>query len=123
MCVCVCFPQGNCPKVSSINDRSDWKTVKKALTVIGFSEEEVEELLNIIASVLHLGNVQYGGEEGTVCITSDTQIKYLTRINSSLAYTDDSYKNCSVIGLLDIYGFEVFQNNRQPPSSKQVWRN
>nr|XP_033486367.1 unconventional myosin-Ic-like [Epinephelus lanceolatus] len=159
--------QGNCPKVSSINDRSDWKIVKKALTVIGFSEEEVEELLNIIASVLHLGNVQYGGEEGTVCITSDTQIKYLTRllgvngpvltealthkkiiakgeelvsplnleqassardalskavygrtftwlvnkINSSLAYTDDSYKNCSVIGLLDIYGFEVFQNN------------
>ncbi|KAL7400648.1 hypothetical protein ABVT39_015483 [Epinephelus coioides] len=26
-------------------------------------------------------------------------------------FKDDSYKNCSVIGLLDIYGFEVFQNN------------
>lgn len=25
---------------------------------------------------------------------------------------DDSYKSYSVIGLLDIYGFEVFQNNR-----------
>ena len=25
---------------------------------------------------------------------------------------DDSYKYYSVIGLLDIYGFEVFQNNR-----------
>lgn len=36
------FPQGNCPKVSSINDRSDWKVVRKALTVIGFSENEVE---------------------------------------------------------------------------------
>uniref|UniRef100_A0A667Z2F6 Myosin Ic, paralog b n=1 Tax=Myripristis murdjan TaxID=586833 RepID=A0A667Z2F6_9TELE len=135
---------GNCPKVSSINDRSDWKVVRKALTVIGFSEDEVEELLNIIASVLHLGNVQYGGEDsGNACITSDTQIKYLARlmsplnleqassardalskavygrtftwlvnkINASLAYTDDSYKNWSVIGLLDIYGFEVFQNN------------
>uniref|UniRef100_A0A667Z2C4 Unconventional myosin-Ic n=1 Tax=Myripristis murdjan TaxID=586833 RepID=A0A667Z2C4_9TELE len=160
--------KGNCPKVSSINDRSDWKVVRKALTVIGFSEDEVEELLNIIASVLHLGNVQYGGEDsGNACITSDTQIKYLARllgvngtvltealthkkiiakgeelmsplnleqassardalskavygrtftwlvnkINASLAYTDDSYKNWSVIGLLDIYGFEVFQNN------------
>ncbi|XP_041850351.1 unconventional myosin-Ic-like isoform X2 [Melanotaenia boesemani] len=159
--------KGNCPKVSSINDRSDWKVVRKALTVIGFNEDEVEELLNIIASVLHLGNVQYGGEEGTAFITSDTQIKYLARllgvngtvltealthkkiiakgeelvsplnleqassardalskavygrtftwlvnkINASLAYTDDSYKNYSVIGLLDIYGFEVFQHN------------
>uniref|UniRef100_A0A4W6BP90 Myosin Ic, paralog b n=1 Tax=Lates calcarifer TaxID=8187 RepID=A0A4W6BP90_LATCA len=159
--------KGNCPKVSSINDRSDWKVVRKALTVIGFNEDEVEELLNIIASVLHLGNVQYGGEEGNACITSDTQIKYLARllgvngtvltealthkkiiakgeelmsplnleqassardalskavygrtftwlvnkINASLAYTDDSYKHYSVIGLLDIYGFEVFQHN------------
>ncbi|XP_020780665.1 unconventional myosin-Ic isoform X1 [Boleophthalmus pectinirostris] len=159
--------KGNCPKVSSINDRSDWKVVKKALTVIGFNEDEVEELLNIIASVLHLGNVQYGGEDGIASITSDTQIKYLSRllgvngavltealthkkiiakgeelvsplnleqassardalskavygrtftwlvnkINASLAYMDDSYKHYSVIGLLDIYGFEVFQNN------------
>ncbi|XP_068601961.1 unconventional myosin-Ic-like [Brachionichthys hirsutus] len=159
--------KGNCPKVSSINDRNEWKVVKKALTVIGFSEDEVEELLNIIASVLHLGNVQYSEEEGDACITSDTQIKYLARllgvhgsvltealthkkliakgeelmsplnleqasaardalskavygrtftwlvnkINASLAYTDESCKNFSVIGLLDIYGFEVFQNN------------
>uniref|UniRef100_A0AAQ4QSJ0 Myosin Ic, paralog b n=1 Tax=Gasterosteus aculeatus aculeatus TaxID=481459 RepID=A0AAQ4QSJ0_GASAC len=157
--------KGNCPKVSSINDRTDWKTVRKALTVIGFDEDE--ELLNIIASVLHLGNVQYGGEDGVACITSDTQIKYLARllgvngtvltealthkkiiakgeevcvplnleqassardalskavygrtftwlvnkINASLTYTDDSCKHYSVIGLLDIYGFEVFQHN------------
>ncbi|XP_054455946.1 unconventional myosin-Ic-like isoform X1 [Anoplopoma fimbria] len=159
--------KGNCPKVSSINDRSDWKTVRKALTVIGFNEDDVEELLNIIASVLHLGNVQYGGEDGIACITSDTQIKYLARllgvngsvltealthkkiiakgeelmsplnleqassardalskavygrtftwlvnkINTSLTNTDDSFKHYSVIGLLDIYGFEVFQYN------------
>lgn len=34
--------QGNCPKVSSINDRSDWKVVLKAMSVIGFNDEEVE---------------------------------------------------------------------------------
>ncbi|CAB1348678.1 unnamed protein product [Coregonus sp. 'balchen'] len=73
--------KGNCPKVSSINDRSDWKVVRKALSVIGFNEDEVEELLNIIASVLHLGNIQYGGEDsGNAYITTDTQIKYLARL-------------------------------------------
>lgn len=40
----------------------------------------VQELLNIIASVLHLGNVQYSEEEGYARITSDTQIKYLARV-------------------------------------------
>ncbi|XP_066552170.1 unconventional myosin-Ic isoform X3 [Amia ocellicauda] len=163
--------KGNCPKVSSINDKNDWKTVRKALTVIGFSEDEVEELLNIIASVLHLGNVQFAGDEaGNSQITTETQIKYLARllgvegtalkealthkkiiakgeelmsplnleqaayardalskavygrtfswlvnkINESLSYKDPIYpgrKSAAVIGLLDIYGFEVFQHN------------
>lgn len=36
------LPQGQCAKVSSINDKSDWKVVRKALTVINFTEDEVE---------------------------------------------------------------------------------
>lgn len=40
----------------------------------------MQELLNIIASVLHLGNIQYSEEESYVHITSDTQIKYLARV-------------------------------------------
>ncbi|KAG7218400.1 hypothetical protein INR49_020414 [Caranx melampygus] len=40
-CSELCVP-GNCPKVSSINDRSDWKVVRKALSVIGFNEDDVE---------------------------------------------------------------------------------
>ncbi|XP_063061883.1 myosin Ic, paralog b isoform X2 [Engraulis encrasicolus] len=163
--------KGNCPKVSSINDRSDFKVVRKALSVIGFNDDDVEELLNIIASVLHLGNVQFAAEDGgNAYIQAETQIKYMSRligvdvavlrealthkkiiakgeelmsplnqeqaasardalskaiygrtftwlvnkINDSLAFKDDSRlssKDASVIGLLDIYGFEVFQNN------------
>ncbi|XP_041097151.1 unconventional myosin-Ic isoform X2 [Polyodon spathula] len=163
--------KGNCPKVSSINDKNEWKVVSKALSVIGFSEDEVEELLNIIASVLHLGNVQFAGDEqGNAQTSTETQIRYLARllgvegpvlkealthrkiiakgeellsplnleqaayardalskavygrtfswlvskINQSLAYQDAEYpgrKSAAVIGLLDIYGFEVFQHN------------
>uniref|UniRef100_A0A665X0M6 Unconventional myosin-Ic-like n=1 Tax=Echeneis naucrates TaxID=173247 RepID=A0A665X0M6_ECHNA len=149
--------KGNCPRVSSINDKNDWKVVMKALSVIGFTEEE--KLLSIISGVLHLGNIQFGeGEEGETYITTETQIllgvdgsaltealthKKLTakgeevmisplnfeqamsardalakavygrtfnwlveKINQSLAL-----KSSSVIGLLDIYGFEVLQHN------------
>uniref|UniRef100_A0A4W6FN10 Myosin Ic, paralog a n=1 Tax=Lates calcarifer TaxID=8187 RepID=A0A4W6FN10_LATCA len=153
--------KGNCPRVSSISDKNNWKVVMKALPVIGFTEEE--KLLNIIAGVLHLGNTQFGeGEEGETYITTETQITKLVKllgvdgsalrealthkkltakgeemisplnfeqaisardalakavygrtftwlvekINQSLAL-----KGSSVIGLLDIYGFEVLQHN------------
>uniref|UniRef100_A0A668ASF7 Myosin Ic, paralog a n=1 Tax=Myripristis murdjan TaxID=586833 RepID=A0A668ASF7_9TELE len=155
--------KGNCPRVSSINDKNDWKAVMKALPIIGFTEEE---LLNIIASVLHLGNTQFGeGEDGETHITTETCVVVLQllgvdgsalrealthkkliakgeevmisplnfeqagsardalakavygrtftwlveKINQSLVY--NSSKGSSVIGLLDIYGFEVLQHN------------
>ncbi|XP_066514057.1 unconventional myosin-Ic isoform X2 [Hoplias malabaricus] len=163
--------KGCCPRVSSISDKNSWKIISKAFTVIGFNEDEVEELLKVVASVLHLGNTQFGEDEyGMTHLTTETPVKYLSellgvkgsslsvalthkkivakgeemigplsleqalsgrdalakaiygrtftwlvqKINQSLAFQDEVYytsKCSSVIGLLDIYGFEVFQHN------------
>ncbi|ETE60452.1 Myosin-Ic, partial [Ophiophagus hannah] len=73
--------KGQCAKVASINDKSDWKVVRRALSVINFSDSEVEDLLSIIASVLHLGNVQFTTDEhGSAQVTTENQIKYLARL-------------------------------------------
>lgn len=164
--------KGQCAKVSSINDKSDWKAVRKALSVINFNDNEVEDLLSIVASVLHLGNVQFAADEqGNAQVTTENQIKYLARllgvegsllrealthkkiiakgeelisplnleqaayardalakavygrtfswlvnkINKSLSYKETEClgwrRSSTVLGLLDIYGFEVFQHN------------
>uniref|UniRef100_A0AAQ6A6R3 Myosin IHb n=1 Tax=Amphiprion ocellaris TaxID=80972 RepID=A0AAQ6A6R3_AMPOC len=157
--------QGDCAKVSSINDKSDWKTVRKALSVIEFSESDTEHLFGIIASVLHLGNIKFDVDARGYATLNNNQemhwllgipnqvlqqglthrkieakteevtlyLKYKTnqtlyardalakaiygrtfnwlvnKINESLANKDSSRK--TVIGLLDIYGFEVFSVN------------
>ncbi|KAA0717237.1 Unconventional myosin-Ic [Triplophysa tibetana] len=163
--------KGNCPRVSSISDKNGWKVVSNAFTIIGFNEEEIQGLMEIVASVLHLGNTQFGeDEEGETHITTEPQLRYLSqllgvdgsvlkdalthkkivakgeemisplsleqalsardslakaiyggaftwlvqKLNQSLAFKDEvhySSKCSSVIGLLDIYGFEVFQHN------------
>ncbi|KAM4635454.1 unconventional myosin-Ih isoform 1-T1 [Polymixia lowei] len=158
--------QGDCAKVSSINDKSHWKTVQKALSVIEFSENDIEHLFGIIASVLHLGNVKFDTDSrGYAILNNNPEIHWLSKllgiptqvlqqglthrkieakaeevfspfsvdhavyardalakaiygrtfnwlvnkINESLANKDSSRK--TVIGLLDIYGFEVFHVN------------
>uniref|UniRef100_A0A673I226 Unconventional myosin-Ih-like n=1 Tax=Sinocyclocheilus rhinocerous TaxID=307959 RepID=A0A673I226_9TELE len=151
--------QGECAKVSSINDKSDWKTVQKALTIIEFSEKDIEHLFAIIASVLHLGNVHFeASAHGYATLNSSAEVHWLSKvlstdtsirfsnnyalevlspftaehakyardalakaiygrtfswlvnkINESLANKDSTRK--TVIGLLDIYGFEVFDVN------------
>ncbi|KAM9841673.1 unconventional myosin-Ih [Aulostomus maculatus] len=161
-----CLLQGDCAKVSSINDKSDWRTVRKALSVIEFSESDTEHLFGIIASVLHLGNIKFEADaRGYASLNSNQEMHWVSKllgiptqvlqkglthrkieakteevfspfsvdhavyardalakaiygrtfswlvnkINESLANKDSSRK--TVIGLLDIYGFEVFNVN------------
>ncbi|XP_045923595.1 unconventional myosin-Ih [Micropterus dolomieu] len=158
--------KGDCAKVSSINDKSDWKTVRKALSVIEFSESDTEHLFGIIASVLHLGNIKFEADvRGYASLNNNQEMHWVSKllgiptqvlqqglthrkieakteelfspfsvdhavyardalakaiygrtfnwlvnkINESLANKDSSRK--TVIGLLDIYGFEVFNVN------------
>ncbi|XP_017669429.1 PREDICTED: unconventional myosin-Ih [Lepidothrix coronata] len=158
--------QGRCAKVFSINDKNDWKIVRKAFSIIDFTEKDVEHLFGIVASVLHLGNIQFEEDSnGHAIIRDGTQIKWISKllgahlsilqealthrkiearseevlsplnvdlafyardavakaiygrtftwlvnkINSSLANKDSTQK--TVIGLLDIYGFEVLDTN------------
>uniref|UniRef100_A0A3P8SVJ3 Myosin IHb n=1 Tax=Amphiprion percula TaxID=161767 RepID=A0A3P8SVJ3_AMPPE len=126
----------------------DWKTVRKALSVIEFSESDTEHLFGIIASVLHLGNIKFDVDaRGYATLNNNQEICWgflirlkpkqrspfsvdhavyardalakaiygrtfnwlVNKINESLANKDSSRK--TVIGLLDIYGFEVFSVN------------
>ncbi|KAM9391983.1 unconventional myosin-Ih [Pholidichthys leucotaenia] len=158
--------QGECAIVPSINDKTDWKTVKNALQIINFDETNTDELLRIVASVLHLGNVQFDCDsKGHALMNNKAELHWVSnllgvdgqtlqegltfrrieaktelvlspftvdhaiyvrdalakaiygqtftwlvnRINESMENKDSSRK--AVIGLLDIYGFEVFYVN------------
>ncbi|XP_040897937.1 unconventional myosin-Ih [Toxotes jaculatrix] len=158
--------QGECATVSSINDRNDWKTVKNALQIINIDQINTNHLFGIVASVLHLGNVQFDSDsKGHALLNNNAELRWVSnllgidahslqegltyrkieakkdqvlspfttdhaiyardalakaiygqtftwlvnRINESMENKDPSRK--TVIGLLDIYGFEVFYVN------------
>uniref|UniRef100_A0A4W6EJ74 Myosin IG n=1 Tax=Lates calcarifer TaxID=8187 RepID=A0A4W6EJ74_LATCA len=156
---------------TSNNDRSSHKAVMSALDVIGFTQEEINSIYQILATILLLGNVQFesdgesvqivgletvnhiaeltatdpesvsksllyrtvatgGGEviekghtEQQACFGRDAFAKALYerlfgwivgRINSVIEVKDYNpvlHGKNTVIGVLDIYGFEIFDNN------------
>ncbi|KAM8840683.1 unconventional myosin-Ig isoform 2-T2 [Spinachia spinachia] len=156
---------------TSNKDRASHKAVMSALAVIGFSEEEINSVYQILACILLLGNLQFesdgesvhildleavkhisgltateadsvcksllfrtvatgGGEviekghtEQDTCFGRDAFAKALyerlfgwivSRINNVIEvknYDPVLHGKNTVIGVLDIYGFEIFDNN------------
>ncbi|KAI5635816.1 myosin head (motor domain) domain-containing protein [Phthorimaea operculella] len=150
------------------NDAEQFRTVREAMKVIEISSAEQDEIFEIVASVLHLGNVKFvQNDKGNAeilshdahssnvanllkvdptklreALTSRTidargdvvntpldleQAQYardalakamydkhfswlVKRLNSSLAPKDRDFRS-SVMGILDIYGFEIFPKN------------
>ncbi|XP_071116024.1 unconventional myosin-Ic-like isoform X1 [Haliotis cracherodii] len=158
--------QGESVMAESVDDKKSFKIVQQALDICDFSKKEQEALFSIIASVLHLGNLEYQtSDDGLVKIKDLEAVSHIAKlldcpddvlisslsnrtidargervktplsqdqalyakdalskgvydrlftwivhkVNSSLA-TKGKYR-CNLMGLLDIYGFEIFGVN------------
>ncbi|XP_068428293.1 unconventional myosin-Ib isoform X3 [Clinocottus analis] len=156
--------------VNGLDDAANFRTVKNAMQIVGFMEDEVQSVLELVAAVLKLGNIEFkpesrcnGTDESRIKDKNDlkemcellgieqsvlerafsyrtveaklekvsttlnvSQAYYardalaknlysrlfswlVTRINESIkAQTKARHK---VMGVLDIYGFEIFEEN------------
>uniref|UniRef100_A0A8C1QUU0 Osteoclast-stimulating factor 1 n=1 Tax=Cyprinus carpio TaxID=7962 RepID=A0A8C1QUU0_CYPCA len=136
-------------KVDDINDKHDFQETLHAMEVIGISGMDRSLVLQIVAGILHLGNVgfreagnyaarrlkekltsgkmdgKWGGKSESIDVTLNVEQACFTRDALSKAlhsrvfdYLVESINKAMVkdhqelnTGVLDIYGFEIFQKN------------
>ncbi|XP_071795334.1 unconventional myosin-Ie-like [Asterias amurensis] len=154
-------------KVDGTNDTQEFGDTLSAMSVIGISEEDQLSVLNCVAAILHLGNIQFseqgnyavvaeedfldfpahlfgidrellrsklisrqmdskwGGQSESIKVTLNTEQAAYTRDALAKAvhtrvfdYLVESINQAMqkdreeiTIGVLDIYGFEIFQEN------------
>ncbi|XP_061387110.1 unconventional myosin-VIIa-like, partial [Musca vetustissima] len=161
--------QGGCYKLAGKNDAKDFADIRSAMKVLSFSPEEQWQIFNLLAAVLHLGNLGFkatevrnmeaaevndpdnaarvssllGVTKEALCetLTQKTMIIHGEHVVTSLskeyalegrdAFVKALYgnifvhiikrindtidknpvKNINTIGVLDIFGFENFEDN------------
>ncbi|XP_053376054.1 unconventional myosin-Ic-like isoform X2 [Mercenaria mercenaria] len=159
--------QGDSSVLQTMDDQANWRHVQHSLDVLDFTQEEQKALFAIVATVLHLGNIEFGTEESkddakvtniehcdvisellgcqedallaalqnrTIEAKGEKMKSPLTvdqalyardalakgiydrlftwivhKVNASLS--NRAKMKCSLMGLLDIYGFEIFEVN------------
>ncbi|XP_050358778.1 unconventional myosin-Va isoform X2 [Nymphalis io] len=50
--------QGGCPNIDGVDDLKAFNDTKNALTILGVSESEQQNMFTVLAAILHLGNVR-----------------------------------------------------------------
>lgn len=66
--------------MNGINDTVDFRTLKKALQTLNFSDQEQKDIFNIISAILHLGNVTFMEEEGHSTILKPDLVEDVSKV-------------------------------------------
>jgi myosin heavy subunit len=83
--------KGNCTSMPHVDDGADFKELLEALTVLGFTEDEQEDIFSVVATVLHIGQVEFKeSESGEGSAISEAESRDPTsRRRSSAVSTGD----------------------------------
>jgi myosin-7 len=57
----ILFCQGKSLTCDGRDDGADFADVRSAMKVLNFSDEEILNIVRLLAAILHLGNVKYSG--------------------------------------------------------------
>lgn len=66
--------QGNSPNIQRVSDADEFNETLKALTTLGFNNSEIDNIVRVLAGILHLGNVNITELDQETCGISSNDI-------------------------------------------------
>jgi len=67
--------QSGCDTVATIDDKEDFNQILTSMKTIGFEEQSISGIFNVIAGILHLGNIEFDGKDETSSVTSEQALQ------------------------------------------------
>ncbi|KAJ8755790.1 hypothetical protein K2173_024335 [Erythroxylum novogranatense] len=81
--------QSKCYELDGVNDAHEYLATRRAMDIVGISEEEQEAIFRVVAAILHLGNVDFAkGEEIDSSVIKDEKSRFHLNITSELLRCD-----------------------------------
>ncbi|XP_060674643.1 myosin-17 isoform X2 [Ziziphus jujuba] len=81
--------QSNCFELDGVDDAHEYLATRRAMDVVGISEEEQEAIFRVVAAILHLGNVEFAkGEEIDSSVIKDEKSRFHLNMTAELLKCD-----------------------------------
>ncbi|KAK4741814.1 hypothetical protein SAY87_025402 [Trapa incisa] len=77
--------QSSCYELDDMNDAEQYLATRRAMDVVGISQEEQEAIFRVVAAILHLGNIDFAkGEDTDFSVIRDDKAKFHLEMTANL---------------------------------------
>ncbi|KAJ4823434.1 hypothetical protein Tsubulata_039524 [Turnera subulata] len=81
--------QSNCYSLDGVDDAEEYLATRRAMDIVGISEEEQDAIFRVVAAILHLGNVEFAkGEEIDSSVIKDEKSRFHLNMTAELLKCD-----------------------------------
>ncbi|XP_058770978.1 myosin-9-like isoform X1 [Vicia villosa] len=69
--------QSSCYELAGVNAAQEYLSTKRAMDIVGISQEEQDAIFRLVAAILHLGNVRFKSEEDSSVLADEASVFHL----------------------------------------------
>ncbi|KAK2412429.1 Myosin family protein with Dil domain-containing protein [Trifolium repens] len=107
--------QSNCYVLDGVDDAEEYLATRRAMDIVGISEEEQEAIFRVVAAVLHLGNIEFAkGEEIDSSVLKDEKSRFHLNTTAELLRCDAKSLEDALIQRVMVTPEEVITRTLDP---------
>ncbi|GLU22442.1 hypothetical protein SLE2022_385170 [Rubroshorea leprosula] len=77
--------QSNCYELDGVNDAHEYLATRRAMDIVGISDQEQEAIFRVVAAILHLGNITFAkGKEIDSSVIKDEKSRFHLNMTAEL---------------------------------------
>ncbi|KAG8376188.1 hypothetical protein BUALT_Bualt09G0037200 [Buddleja alternifolia] len=110
--------QSKCYKLDGVNDTEEYLATRRAMDIVGISEEEQDAIFKVVAAVLHLGNIEFAkGKEIDSSVIKDEKSRFHLNTAAELLKCDPKSLEDALIKRVMVTPEEVITRTLDPEAA------
>ncbi|PQQ08879.1 myosin-17-like [Prunus yedoensis var. nudiflora] len=110
--------QSSCYELDGIDDGQEYLATRRAMDVVGISEEEQDAIFMVVAAILHLGNVEFAkGEDIDSSVIKDEKSRFHLSTTAELLKCDPKSLEEALIKRVMVTPEEIITRTLDPVSA------
>ncbi|KAL3825345.1 hypothetical protein ACJIZ3_021374 [Penstemon smallii] len=110
--------QSKCYKLDGVSDAEEYLATRRAMDIVGISEEEQDAIFRVVAAVLHLGNIDFSkGKEIDSSVIKDEKSRFHLNTTAELLRCDPKSLEDALIKRVMVTPEEVITRTLDPEAA------